>query len=356
MRIIQLIDSLESGGAERMAVNYASVLAHQIEFSGLVATRKEGILKSKVDKKVNYLYLNKKRSIDFFALLKLRKYCKKNKIDFIHAHSSSYFFAVLVKFTLPKIKVVWHDHYGNSDFLEKRSFKLLSFFSYFFSGIISVNQKLANWSKQKLKCKKVTVLYNFALLADEPPITKLKGVACKRIVLLANLRPQKNIDFLIDVAQNLKNSYQDWTFHVVGKHFNDNYQNKIFEKVTSLKLENTIYFYNAVSDVKNVLEQANIGVLTSKSEGLPLAILEYGLVNLPVVSTNVGDTNVVIEHQKNGFLVNTEDISSFVKCLNLLIEDQELRTKFGYNLNQTINHKFSFSEITNQYLKLLNGI
>ena len=44
MRIVQLIDSLEAGGAERMAVNYANELAGQIDFSGLVVSRKEGLL------------------------------------------------------------------------------------------------------------------------------------------------------------------------------------------------------------------------------------------------------------------------------------------------------------------------
>ena len=45
MRIVQLIDSLEAGGAERMAVNLANGLAKQVEFSGLISTRKEGLFK-----------------------------------------------------------------------------------------------------------------------------------------------------------------------------------------------------------------------------------------------------------------------------------------------------------------------
>ena len=48
MRIVQLIDSLDAGGAERMAVNYANALSEKITFSGLVATRKEGLLLDKI--------------------------------------------------------------------------------------------------------------------------------------------------------------------------------------------------------------------------------------------------------------------------------------------------------------------
>ena len=59
LRIVQLIDSLEPGGAERMAVNYANSLATVIPFSALITTRKEGALKKQLSPKVSYLFLNK---------------------------------------------------------------------------------------------------------------------------------------------------------------------------------------------------------------------------------------------------------------------------------------------------------
>jgi len=74
MRIVQLIDSLEAGGAERMAVNYANVLSEKIAFSGLVATRKEGVLKNQLNEGVQYLFLNKKKALDINALFRLRQF------------------------------------------------------------------------------------------------------------------------------------------------------------------------------------------------------------------------------------------------------------------------------------------
>ena len=50
MRIVQIIDSLEIGGAEKMAINYANALSAKIEFSGLVATRAEGKLKNQLSR------------------------------------------------------------------------------------------------------------------------------------------------------------------------------------------------------------------------------------------------------------------------------------------------------------------
>ena len=68
MRVLQIIDSLEAGGAERMAVSYANVLVDVIGFSALVATRKEGALLEQMDSKVTYLFLNKKSKLDFKTL------------------------------------------------------------------------------------------------------------------------------------------------------------------------------------------------------------------------------------------------------------------------------------------------
>ena len=107
MRILQLIDSLEAGGAERMAVNYANALQKKLGFSALCTTREEGQLKAMLSPEVGYLFLGKKKALDFKAILKLRSYVKKNKIEFIHAHSSSFFTAVLLKNEPVWISEIW---------------------------------------------------------------------------------------------------------------------------------------------------------------------------------------------------------------------------------------------------------
>ena len=138
MRIIQLIDSLETGGAERMAVNYANALVGEVAFSGLVVTRKEGDLKNQLHAKVDYLFLNRTATLDWKALLKLRAFVVKNKVSIIHAHSSSFLIATLLKIMLPKIKLVWHDHNGNRVFNNATDNRIIKWSSVFFDGIIKV--------------------------------------------------------------------------------------------------------------------------------------------------------------------------------------------------------------------------
>lgn len=351
MRIVQLIDSLEAGGAERMSVNHANALSKTIAFSGLVATRKEGTLKEKFEEKVNYLFLNKRSTFDIKAILKLRKYIICNNVTIIQAHSSSFFLAVLVKLTLPSVKIIWHDHYGNSDFLEARPKYLLKLASFFFSGIIAVNEKLRTWGLETLHCKNGIYLPNFATIENEVPLhTLLQGQEGKRILCLANLRPQKNHFLLLDVASRLKESHPDWSFHLLGKDFQDSYSEELKMNLKKQQLENHVFVYDSHSDVTAVLAQVQIGVLTSNSEGLPVALLEYGLHKKSVVLTNVGQIAAVIENNENGFLVPPNNIELFYSRLVELIEDKLLQEIFAEKLYQKIVDHFSATSIIEKYI------
>ncbi|WP_281231911.1 glycosyltransferase [Flavobacterium gelatinilyticum] len=357
MRIIQIIDSLEAGGAEKMAVNYANALSKKIAFSGLVTTRKEGLLLNQINKNVDYLFLNKKRQIDFKSILQLRNLIKRNKIEFIHAHSSSFFIAVLVKLTFFKIKIIWHDHYGISQDLKSRKNLSLKLASFFFSGIISVNSALKDWAQDYLWCKKIIYLPNFIenninLNAE----ISLKGLDGKRIICVANLRPQKNHELLINTANIIKDKFPDWTFHLIGKDFEDTYSDSLKRKVVDLQLTKNIFFYGTINNITSVLKQSDIAVLTSLSEGLPLALLEYGINEMPVVVTNVGEIPKIITSEKMGLIIPSNDLDEFVKAIQKLIENRIYRTEIGLELNKIIKLNYSEESVTEKYISWVDSL
>lgn len=353
MRILQLIDSLEAGGAEKMAVNYANSLLDYFSFSSLVVSRKEGLLKEQLKKEVAYLFLKKKAAFDLMAILKLRAFVKQNRIDLIHAHGTSFFLAFLVKMTMPRLKIIWHDHYGNSEFLEKRKTLAIKFCSLFFYGILSVNTKLEAWARNKLYAKRIVYLPNFVSFEDsEESQTVLKGEAGKRIICLANLRPQKNHFLLLEVAKKIKAKFPDWSFHMVGKDFNDAYSKEI-KKMVSAGLSETVFLYDSRKDIQNILQQSEIAVLTSSSEGLPVALLEYGYYQKAVVATDVGQISAVITDHANGFLVDSSDEIAFCAKLELLLTDALLREQFGKALKSTIDERHTAAAILDRYLKFI---
>jgi glycosyltransferase involved in cell wall biosynthesis len=357
MRIVQIIDSLEGGGAERMAVNYANALSDKVDFSGLVVTRKEGILKNQLSTDVDYLFLNRKSIFDLQAFLQFRTYCKKNQVALLHAHGTSFFSAFLVKILYWKVAIVWHDHYGLSEFLKSRKALILKMLSPFFKGIISVNEQLKNWAINELYCKQVIYLPNFTNQEFNFEIeSALHGEAGKRIVCLANLRSQKNHLLLLKVAQKLKRSHPDWSFHLVGKDFKDTYSKEINDLVKSKNLEENVFLYGTRNDTVAIITQSEIAILTSKSEGLPVALLEYGLYKKPVVVTNVGEIPLIIKHKVNGFVVPTNEEELFYDSLVSLIENPELRNNFGEALYNTIMKNHSQEAVINQYLEWLTRL
>ena len=352
MRIVQLIDSLEAGGAERMAVSYANALCEIVEFSALISTRAEGSLKVDIHSQVDYLHLAKKKTIDYKAVQTLKNYCIDNRVQIIHAHSTSFFLAILVKILLPKVSIIWHNHNGMSHTISKYKIKILRLASNYFSGTIVVNQQLLNWSKEVLKIENAIFLENFAVESrNVGQVQKLEGQKNSRIICLANLREEKNHSMLIEVAEKIILNHKDCTFHLVGKDFNDYYSTLLKEKVREKKLENKIFFYGSQNNIFSLLEQSDIGVLTSNLEGLPVALLEYGLAGLPVVATAVGEIPMVINNGKNGFIVDSRNEEEFYTALVQLISKEELRIKLGKELKRTVSKNYSKHAVIQKYLK-----
>lgn len=357
MRIVQLIDSLDIGGAEKMAVSYANSLSKSIEFSGLVATRKEGELKNKMDAGVSYLFLNKKKSVDFNAILKLRNYCKKNKVQIIQAHSSSFFLACIVKLLLPSIAVIWHDHYGNFIPPKRKNSFFIRIFSVLFHGVIAVNLDLEAWSKKNLFCKNVIYLQNYISENKEYfRETILHGIDGKRVLYLANLRPQKNHLMLVEVVHSIHKNFPDWTFHLVGSDLKDDYSETIKAKIKGYQLEEVIFLYGAKKDVENVINQSDVGVFTSNSEGLPVALLEFGLFKKSVVATNVGQIPFVVRDNFSGFISEPKDVATFSTNLATILKDEKLRVKFGDELQKTIAENYTENVVISNYISWVSKI
>ncbi|MCG1036614.1 glycosyltransferase [Polaribacter sargassicola] len=337
--IIQVIDSLNAGGAEVLAVNIANGLAEEDYNSHICATREEGILNKNIDKKVGFLSLKRKKTIDIEAIFKFINYIKNNNILIVHAHSTSYFFVFCVKLFYPKINLIWHDHYGKSQNLDSRKLFPLNICSYFFKSIISVNNDLKKWAENKLNCSQVYFLHNFAEFTNKSSVTELKGNQGKRIVHLAAFREQKDHINLLKAFKIVIRKYPDYSLHLIGEIHKNDYSEEIKSFIKKNNLTNNVYLYGVCSDIENILKQSDIGVLSSKSEGLPVSLLEYGLAKLPVLVTNVGDCNKVVNHKKA--IVIPENSNVFAEYLIKLIDNDHLREDVSAVLYKYVHDFFS---------------
>lgn len=273
-----------------MAVNLANSLVGEVEASYLCCTREEGMLEEELNEEVGYLFLNKKHSLDLQTFWKLRAFVKREQIDLVQAHGTSWFWGVLLKMSGLKIKLIWHDHYGESEQLEQRDVRLLKPLARYFDGIISVNETLKTWAEGQLKNNMVIQLNNFIV----PNQRKGKRVNLKgketdfKIICVANLRPQKDHGNLLDAFSIIAARYNNVSLHLFGKDPASNYSRDILDRIANSKFKDRIYYYGAQNSVAEYVRQADLGVLSSKSEGLPLVLLEYAQAGIPIVSTKVG--------------------------------------------------------------------
>ena len=355
MKTLQVIDTLDTGGAEKLAVTYANALATEVEASFLCTTRKEGVLKNQVAKEVGYLFLNRKSTFDLGAIKRLKSFIKENDIKIVHAHATSFFIVFLTKLIYPKFKMVWHDHYGNSEFLAERKAFAIKMASYMMNGVISVNQRLKDWAEQNLAVSKVVYLSNFPVKSETVKAnTKLKGVDGKRIVCLANLRPQKDHLLLLQAFKMVQK--EEWTLHLVGKDFEDDYSRQIKLYIHDHDLSGKVFVYGSREDVSHILNQCDIGVLSSKSEGLPIALLEYGLHELAALVTNVGECSRVVSDETKGYLVPPNEVSQFSEKLALLIENEYECFAKAKELTKHIQENFAQKAIIQQLLSFYNKL
>lgn len=355
MRVLQLIDSLDAGGAERMAVNITNALSQDGVESYICATRRGGSLESELFVKESLFILNKKATLDVIAFFRFFKWLKRKQINIIHAHSTSIHLAVFAKIYNNNIKVIWHDHYGMSDSLENRKAYLLKLLGPYINTAIVVNPKLALWSKEMLKINKVHFLQNFATLkVNQSKKTLLYGETGKRIVCLANLRPQKNHLALIDAFAKTQLQFPDWTLHLVGKSFNDDYSKSVMDSIITNNLSNNVFLYGSCQDISHILNQSTIGVLTSLSEGLPVSLLEYANCGLPVVVTNVGQCAEVVG--QNGFVVNNV-IEELPDVLTQLIKNKDnIRGVMGDRFRESVSTTYSKDAFIEKLMPIYNDL
>lgn len=356
MRVLQLIDSLRPGGAEKMAVTYANALVGKVEGSALCCSRMEGMLKESLLPEVEYLFLKKKSSLDLKALLKLRSFIKSNQISIVHAHSTSYFLAGLLKFTGLKFKLVWHDHYGESELLKERDYKVLKIFSRFFSGIISVNTQLKEWEERHLECRNVVEIKNFipATVSEINSGIRLKGKEEDfKIICVANLRPQKDHLNLIKAFESLSTELQG-SLHLIGEDPGTQYSNSILKAIKDSPLKEKIYYYGVQTEIISLLQQADLGILSSRSEGLPVALLEYGMAGLPVVCTRVGQCEEVIG--QNGSIVEANDPKALADGILFYMENKEKRKLDAENYQVSVMENYSRQAVIKNITVFYNNL
>lgn len=143
------------------------------------------------------------------------------------------------------------------------------------------------------------------------------------IIMVARFAPPKDFGMLLEAASGIEENIH---LQLVG----DGPQlNANMERAAALGMTEKTEFTGSRDDVDELLAAADIFVLASDWEGLPISILEAMRAGLPVVASNVGGIHEAVTDRVNGFLIERSDSAALSKCINDLIENPKSRVEMG---------------------------
>ena len=129
------------------------------------------------------------------------------------------------------------------------------------------------------------------------------------------------------------------------------------ELVEELKIKNAVIFQNFRQDVPDVLAAADIFILPSLWEGLPIGLLEAMSMGKAIIATNVDGTCEVVEDKSNGMLIELSNLETdLAGAIVELAGNAELRKKYSLNAIDTVKNRFNAAVMTREIEEIYLGL
>ena len=175
------------------------------------------------------------------------------------------------------------------------------------------------------------------------------------IIYVGRLIYAKGIQDLIEAFNQCGCHYPGIRLIIIG---DGNYRQQLEYRAIQSRFANHIKFLGELDNahVMSVLVMSDIFVNPSYSEGLPTSVIEAASVGLPVIATDVGGTNEIIEQSKTGLLVQPHDISMLTNNIMQVIMRLPDYKVMGNNAKELVKEKFNWDFITTEWIWLLNRL
>ncbi len=227
---------------------------------------------------------------------------------------------------------------------------------------VSAAVKDAVIETQRVDQSRITVIYNgvdpkFTL--QPPENHKFPCTISNRINLccVANIRPIKGHKYLLHAIELIQKHNQNFCLYLLGRfEEDDECYRELRDIIRSRQLEDYVVFSGAVPahEVFAFLQQMDISVLSSLSEGMPNTLLESMSAGLPVVATAVGGSAEVVKHGETGYLVPAKDAQGLADALLSLIEDTSTRQYMAQKALERFTALFSAEIMTDRYEDIIH--
>jgi glycosyltransferase involved in cell wall biosynthesis len=170
--------------------------------------------------------------------------------------------------------------------------------------------------------------------------------ARRRVITVANLRPEKSHETLLDAAARLVPGFPDLEILVVG---DGPRRAELERRVREQALSHTVRFLGHREDVADLLAASDAFVLPSISEAFPNSAIEAMAAGLPVVASATGGLLDLIEHGRTGLLFEPGDADALADALAGLLCDRARAARLGDAARDEVTARYSFERMVRTF-------
>jgi len=359
MRILCVIDSIGSGGAQRQLVELASSfreIGHDLTF--LTYHHSDYYLESLENAGIKYVCIEESSYLK--RMLKMRSFIRRGNFNSVLSFlEASNFICEMAGLPWRKWKLVVGERSANPAILKSRKLKFYRWMHFFADYIVANSHenirmvRSINPLLSKSKCK---VIYNMIDLERWIPsdtYVPLKDGKLK-IVIASSHQKVKNLHALIEGINGLDDDEKQMlVVEWYGDHGFDSSFDDGKNLIEKYKLTSIFKFYSATLQINEKMQSADVVALFSHHEGLPNAICEGMATGKPIIATKVSDLPKLLANQ-NGILCDSKDFASITIALKTFLNyNNEELLLMGNNSRNLSKKLFAKSKITTAYKELL---
>jgi len=363
IRILHTIDTTGPGGAETVFLNLVKGL-NVSEYHSTVVIGGSGWVCDELKKiRIDPIFVNPFGAFNFRYLLSLVNIVRKHNIDIIHSHLFGANLYCCLAGLICRVPVVSTFHgFVDVDENSKLNNLKLKIIARGSSKIVCVSKSLQeHFIKQhNLPLQKLIVIFNgidtsyFKPQRDFSIRSKLHLDTNDILVgAIGNLRPAKSYETLLSAARIVIDSNPRVRFVIAGDTEGDVY-GRLQKMIRELQLENHVYFLGFVTETCKLLNNLDIYVLSSVSEGFSISTIEAMACGIPVVATRSGGPEEIIKNGLTGCLVPPRDKFAMANAI-LACLGSDIKTIIDASRRHCVS-TFSADKMVNDYCSIYRTI
>jgi glycosyltransferase involved in cell wall biosynthesis len=361
VKIIQLINSLDNGGAEKFCVELSNEMSklHDVTIATVKPVESCMVPFQILSERVKLITVNNYGKYALKGIFQLYKLIKKEKPDIVHVHSSLIMIHLfLITRIFVKIKFILTIHSTFSTAYDKL-FKLVSFSRFLIKKIVNVclSKSLQTafaekFSKLNFHCIEngISPLNNTVELQNvqKEIHTLMNNKNTKVFISIGNYTPAKNYLNLVNAFRELL--AENIVLIIIG---DDRSKGKIhWMELEKIKTKN-IYFLGSKSNIADYLSVSDALIVPSTAEGMPLVVLEAFSMGIPVIATIAGGLKDMINDQENGVVIEGFDSKSIQTAIKKFTAmSQELILKIKERNKKVFAERYHIKQCAAKYLIL----